>query len=39
MEAPTESITAADRRWRVCLLQNLPVTETWRFLRVVQQCL
>jgi len=28
MEAPTESVAAADRKWRVCLLQNLPITET-----------
>jgi len=24
----TESVAAADRRWCVCLLQNLPITET-----------
>jgi len=28
METPTKSVAAADRRWRVCLLQNLPITET-----------
>ena len=28
MVAPTESVAAADRRWPVCLLQNLPITET-----------
>jgi len=28
IEALTESVAAADGRWRVCLLQNLPITET-----------
>jgi len=37
MEVLTESMAAADQRWRICLLQNLPITETGRFLRIVQQ--
>jgi len=28
LEAPTESVAAADQRWHTCLLLNLPITET-----------